>query len=1280
MPSTKPGGKEVTQIVRIDQPFCVKTWGLTDLRGQCPGFLGIHGAQKCFNTRKTCPVPLSYSAGERYLLFSGASGQFAWAPDAAVLDITGDIDIVAKIQAADYTPATFKVIAAKRGIALTAAVTSYVFWINTDGSLNLLWSDGASVITVAASVLLSSVAADGTDIYVRSSLDVDDGAAHYIVKFFTSADGKTWTQLGATVTNAGPTSIRAGTEILEVGSQGTGASGNWNGRIYYVEVRNGIGGQPVAVFDINDATVDAAGQITSSRTGEVWTVGASPAPTNIQTTIGFRDLLFAPGQSGVQKYYSNATATIQKMATAPETLNLSGLEGKSELLLGQRETVTVEIRNDLSADFLVDKYRLERLTALSATKYLSLPGTASNYGSTPDSAAASITGDLTIRALVAMDDWTPGAEATLIAKWTVTGNQRSYALVIAVDGKIKLYWSNDGTAVLSATSTLPITITNGQKLWVIAFLDVDNGAGGKGVSFLTSLDFNPFDGTGTAPQLGTTVTTGGTTSIFDGTAPLTVGAHDVGASGSWAGKMWYADVSHTTPAAVFNPQSITPGITSFPADPTGETWTINQSGSPAASIIAEAAAYDPYTKGTRLGKFIARNPYSSGYNASVYDGVVGQALTQMTRRQYLVKGFDGPSSNVMTLTMRDFFDKISERKATAPFANRGELFADMTGSPATFTLFPAGIGNSEYAASGYVRVDREIIQYTRAGDVMTVVLRGALGTVQSDHKDEDRVQQVLIITSMTVKDIIYLLLVTYGKIPMAWIDSFVWTQASTAIGELYSAVISEPVAVATLLGELMELVGVSVFPNVKTGLIDFVPLRPAVPLATIDDQTWIVKGSMKAPKRLDTRRVSRCLIRYGPKDPTADMDEENNYRSRSLVVDAASEGPTQYGSVSLKVINSRWIPQFGGAIALGHATRIVGMFRDPPLQAEFRLTAPRADSIGLQLASSITLKTWDSEDFYGDPAFTTHAVVRLARDPAKDEVEVRTLETKFGPGVIIDKTVYVADDTTNINFRTAWSQLFGVPQSTDTPKCVVLAGIFVGGGSKSGTAFAFDVGDWPAGIVPDITIDGEILPAGGDGGNGGNASWGTFDINGIPNGDESSTAGTPGENGAPGFRTTIPIILRGSGVIRGGFPGGGGGGGGAASGQGTYFAAGGGPGAPARGFPVGNVGAPGGGENFNFGRNSQNATAATAATRFSNGTGGLGQLSYEFNGRQVRGGSGGDGNVNNAGTAFNWTGQALGSTHFSVGGSVGTRGLAIQGNSLITFTGWTGTVDGATAG
>src|SRR5262245_22763875 len=103
MASAKQGGKEITQVVQIDQPFCVKTWGATDLRGQCVAHLGVHGPQKCHNTRQTCPVSQSYSAGESYLLLAGSNAEYAWAPDAAAYDVA-DLDIIAKVRATDWSP------------------------------------------------------------------------------------------------------------------------------------------------------------------------------------------------------------------------------------------------------------------------------------------------------------------------------------------------------------------------------------------------------------------------------------------------------------------------------------------------------------------------------------------------------------------------------------------------------------------------------------------------------------------------------------------------------------------------------------------------------------------------------------------------------------------------------------------------------------------------------------------------------------------------------------------------------------------------------------------------------------------------------------------------------------------------------------------------------------------------------------------------------------------------------------------------------------------------
>jgi hypothetical protein len=826
-------------------------------------------------------------------------------------------------------------------------------------------------------------------------------------------------------------------------------------------------------------------------------------------------------------------------------------------------------------------------------------------------------------------------------------------------------------------------------MWLLGALDVNNGAAGNTVNFAFNLTFNPsFPTDPSSPwtTIGTNVVTGGTTSIFNSTATLTVGAEADGSTGLWAGKSYHSDVVAAfdgagTAVAAFDPQGQADRATSF-ASPTGETWTINQSGTPKAELIASPSGYDPYASGTKWGKWLARNPYSVGYEARVYDGEMGQTTAQMSARFYLIKGVDGPTKGAITLSLRDVFDRITARKAVCPKASRGELFADLTGSPATFTLFPSGIG-AEYLSAGYVCIGSEIIQYTRSGDVMTVVARAAFNTTQADHKDEDLVQQVAVFSSMTAKNIVYALLVNEvtgnAGVPSSWIDLNVWGTASAAITELYTATIAKPAPIGTLVAELMEQAGFTIFPNVSTGRIDFVALRAIAPVAMIDDETWIKQDSFVA-KRLDLRRVSQCWVHYGQKDPTQDLDKEENFHSRIVVLDAASEAPEQYGTPSVKTIFSRWIPQFGRAVAESAATRIVGLLRDPPLQAEFRVPASKASS--LSLASTVTLRTADIQDAFGARRDTTHAIVRLKRDAKVNEVELRTLETKFGP-TITDKTIYIADDVQNFVFRTEWEKIWGTPTGTDTPKCVLLSGIYVGGGSSS--TYSFEVGTWPGGVVPEVQIDGEILPAGGDGGGGGTVSVGD-DPTLI-----TAAVGSPGLPGGNALRTTIPIIIRGAGVIRSGFGGGGGGGGGVTNFAGGPFSATGGGGGGARGYPPGN-GAPGGFDTDplhggSFDDHAPNNTNAifpaqpgTAGSRFVHGTGGAPARSGEFNTRQIQGGAGGGGMVN-GGAAFDFSSQdSYDFTIFQAGGSAGARGIAISGFSLITFTGWTGTVDGTTTG
>jgi hypothetical protein len=152
---------------------------------------------------------------------------------------------------------------------------------------------------------------------------------------------------------------------------------------------------------------------------------------------------------------------------------------------------------------------------------LRLPGIAGNYASTPDHSALDITGDIDVRVHVKPPDWTPALPRVLVAKYTTTGNQRSWRLYIDAGG-LYFQWSTDGSATVSAQATAAVPFSDGAAGWVRAALDVDNGSSQSAVTFYTSSDGQSWT------QLGTVVTNAGASSIFSGSGPLEVGAHTSG--------------------------------------------------------------------------------------------------------------------------------------------------------------------------------------------------------------------------------------------------------------------------------------------------------------------------------------------------------------------------------------------------------------------------------------------------------------------------------------------------------------------------------------------------------------------------------------------------------------------------------------------------------------------------------------------------------------------------------------------------------------------------------
>lgn len=195
-----------------------------------------------------------------------------------------------------------------------------------------------------------------------------------------------------------------------------------------------------------------------------------------------------------------------------------------------------------------------------------LPGTAGNYISTPDSVENSITGDIDIRVYAKLDDWTPAAINTLVAKRSAT---TSFQFRIETNGKLGWVWSEDGTTNKFATSSVSPSVSDGIALWVRATFDVDNSSGGNTMSFYTSADGITWTLLGT-PQIGV-----GVTNIADTSLLLELGSYASGSTFPLAGTIYYAEVRNGIDgpiAARFDSSQVQVSGSQLPASVDGWTW------------------------------------------------------------------------------------------------------------------------------------------------------------------------------------------------------------------------------------------------------------------------------------------------------------------------------------------------------------------------------------------------------------------------------------------------------------------------------------------------------------------------------------------------------------------------------------------------------------------------------------------------------------------------------------------------------------------------------------
>jgi hypothetical protein len=223
------------------------------------------------------------------------------------------------------------------------------------------------------------------------------------------------------------------------------------------------------------------------------------------------------------------------------------------------------------------------IVAVAERRSLRLSGAAGAYVRAPDAAALSIVGDIDLRAKVALDDWTPAATTTVLAKWDAA-TTRAYRIGINTSGQIFIGYSTDGSNQFSQASTVAVGATDGSVIWIRATHATASGSN----NFYTSTDGVTWNALGGAVA-------GNVGAIFDSTSIVEIGSQDTGGGNRLTGNVFYAEIRNGIAGTVVanpdfekRPWDVGDTAAATGADEAGNTWTLNGSG----AVIQRAYASD----------------------------------------------------------------------------------------------------------------------------------------------------------------------------------------------------------------------------------------------------------------------------------------------------------------------------------------------------------------------------------------------------------------------------------------------------------------------------------------------------------------------------------------------------------------------------------------------------------------------------------------------------------------------------------------------------------------
>lgn len=407
--------------------------------------------------------------------------------------------------------------------------------------------------------------------------------------------------------------------------------------------------------------------------------------------------------------------------------------------------------------------------------------------------------------------------------------------------------------------------------------------------------------------------------------------------------------------------------------------------------------YKPEDIGTHFGKLIERFPYYLGLPMRVKRGFVGDSLAAMATEHYVISAFTGPdSSGKVQITGKDVLDLVDNDKAVYPEASRGKLAAAITVSDTSATLAPAGVG-VEYLASGRVCIGREVIKFTRVGDVLTFTARGVDGTKAAAQAINSQVQICARFENQRICDAAATILTAGSNgVPAGYITTADWQAEddSWLSGLTVTCTITKPTGKTRLVGELCQL-GVMIWWDRRLQKLRYRVNRPLAPGETyypVTDAANILEGSVEVT-RAEDQRISILWMWHAMIDPTEGVESDKNFSKLANAV----QSPNLYGQDAIKIIYTRWFGDVGDdAAASVIVERLLARYYKTPKIVG--LSVDIKDRTNIDLAGLVSISSYLLETAVGagQPEPMQIKMVKTTDDMIRVEAETYSITGRFG--------------------------------------------------------------------------------------------------------------------------------------------------------------------------------------------------------------------------------------------------------------------------------------------